>query len=281
LPLVTCCNNRILVFIFGKIVPRRQLSCFGSSFKNIEIYQATTQSGTLAFLKPGPPLGTGGMGGMGGGPMGGAGPPPAVMQFIDDDLLWCPDNDGKMVDLSNCLESGTDLGELSNSDLSTLVPSLDEEQEDLFKQLAETSFELEQFFDFNDGEKEENNNNIIGTVGKNQATVALLQELQRNSASGRKFTIAAANPLLAEKLAAPAGAVPASPNCDTSSPFPVPICQIKTDPDSRQGRPRIRRLLVVKDDLQKLGWRRGIGEYREAWWTVMEAPKAHIGHKSF
>ncbi len=26
------------------------------------------------------------------------------MPFIDDDLLWCPDNDGKMVDLS-CLVS--------------------------------------------------------------------------------------------------------------------------------------------------------------------------------
>ncbi|CAG2065049.1 unnamed protein product, partial [Timema podura] len=28
---------------------------------------------------------------------------PVVMPFIDDDLLWCPDNDGKMVDLSQCL----------------------------------------------------------------------------------------------------------------------------------------------------------------------------------
>jgi hypothetical protein len=26
----------------------------------------------------------------------------SIMPFIDDDLLWCPDNDGKMVDLS-CL----------------------------------------------------------------------------------------------------------------------------------------------------------------------------------
>lgn len=29
----------------------------------------------------------------------------ASMPFIDDDLLWCPDNDGKMVDLSQCLVS--------------------------------------------------------------------------------------------------------------------------------------------------------------------------------
>lgn len=27
------------------------------------------------------------------------------MPFIDDDLLWCPDNDGKMVDLTQCLAS--------------------------------------------------------------------------------------------------------------------------------------------------------------------------------
>lgn len=26
------------------------------------------------------------------------------MPFIDDDLLWCPDNDGKMVDLNQCLQ---------------------------------------------------------------------------------------------------------------------------------------------------------------------------------
>lgn len=26
------------------------------------------------------------------------------MPFIDDELLWCPDNDGKMVDLTECLQ---------------------------------------------------------------------------------------------------------------------------------------------------------------------------------
>lgn len=45
--------------------------------------------------------------------------------------------------------------------------------------------------------QEENNNSLVGTAGKNPATVALLQEIQRNSAQGRKFNIAAANPLLA------------------------------------------------------------------------------------
>lgn len=154
------------------------------------------------------------------------------MPFIDDDLLWCPDNDGKMVDLSQCLENGGGLGELSHSDLTGLVSGLDEE-EDIFKQLADSSFELEQFFDFNE-EKEENNNSLVGTASKNPATVALLQEIQRNSAQGRKFNIAAANPLLAEKLATPASVVPGSPTASCEAPvFPAPLRQIKTEPDTR------------------------------------------------
>lgn len=27
-----------------------------------------------------------------------------AMPFIDDTLLWCPDNDGRMVDISACLQ---------------------------------------------------------------------------------------------------------------------------------------------------------------------------------
>lgn len=46
-------------------------------------------------------------------------------------------------------ENGGGLGELSHSDLTGLVSGLDEE-EDIFKQLADSSFELEQFFDFNE-----------------------------------------------------------------------------------------------------------------------------------
>jgi hypothetical protein len=37
-----------------------------------------------------------------------AGPAFCNMPFIDDDLLWCPDNDGKMVDLTQCLASHLD-----------------------------------------------------------------------------------------------------------------------------------------------------------------------------
>lgn len=41
------------------------------------------------------------------------------------------------------------MGELSHSDLSGLETGLEqEEDEDIFKQLSDTSFELEQFFDF-------------------------------------------------------------------------------------------------------------------------------------
>uniref|UniRef100_A0A1B6D0X6 Uncharacterized protein n=1 Tax=Clastoptera arizonana TaxID=38151 RepID=A0A1B6D0X6_9HEMI len=158
------------------------------------------------------------------------------MPFIDDDLLWCPDNfgDGKMVDLSQCLENTGGLGELSHSDLTGLVSGLDdEEEEDIFKQLDASSFEID-FFDFNE-EKEENNNSlVVGPTVKNPAAVALLQEIQRSSAKVSKLNIAAANPLLAEKLATPASVVPGSPTatCD-SSVFPPPLRQIKTEPDTR------------------------------------------------
>lgn len=45
--------------------------------------------------------------------------------------------------------SGGSLGELSSNDLSGLDTHLDE-TEDIFNQLADPSFELEQFFDFTD-----------------------------------------------------------------------------------------------------------------------------------
>ncbi|XP_073994187.1 ecdysone-induced protein E74 isoform X2 [Rhodnius prolixus] len=144
------------------------------------------------------------------------------MPFIDDDLLWCPDSDNKMVDLSQCLDSGGGLGELTQTDLSGLVGTIDEE-EDIFK-----NFEFEQFFDFNE-EREENNNSLVGGSSKNQA-VALLQELQRSQANSRKFNIAAANPLLAEKLSAP-GPVSGSNTGVGSSTESFP--RIKTEPDSR------------------------------------------------
>ncbi|XP_021942781.1 ecdysone-induced protein 74EF isoform X2 [Zootermopsis nevadensis] len=178
------------------------------------------------------------------------------MPFIDDDLLWCPDNDGKMVDLTQCLEAasgaqqqqhtgGPGLGELSQSDLTGLVSSLDEDtEEDLFKQLGESTFELDNFFtDFED--KEENNNNVVSPGGGGGAasnvvtssTAPVKSAISLQDSRTKKFTIAAANPLLAEKLAAPPplASSAATPAAVTTPPFNGGRTTIKTEclaPDS-------------------------------------------------
>jgi hypothetical protein len=77
----------------------------------------------------------------------------AAMPFIDDDLLWCPDNDGRMVDLSTCLENATNAtngqagGEMASGscDLSALDP-LCNDSDELLRQLTENTFELDNFF---------------------------------------------------------------------------------------------------------------------------------------
>ncbi|PNF23933.1 hypothetical protein B7P43_G12410 [Cryptotermes secundus] len=184
------------------------------------------------------------------------------MPFIDDDLLWCPDNDGKMVDLTQCLEAASGaqqqqqqhtgssgLGELSQSDLTGLVSSLDEDaEEDLFKQLGESTFELDNFFtDFED--KEENNNNVVSQGGGGgtasdivtSSTTPVKSATSLLDSRAKKFTIAAANPLLAEKLAAPpplASSAP-TPAAITTTPFNTGRVTIKTEclaPDSSKGR---------------------------------------------
>ncbi|XP_022240819.1 ecdysone-induced protein 74EF-like isoform X2 [Limulus polyphemus] len=75
------------------------------------------------------------------------------MPYVDDDLLWCPDADGKMVDLS-CLDSGPNiivqqqsdvLQELSHTDLHVLVPELEEEEE-IMRQFSASDFELDGIF---------------------------------------------------------------------------------------------------------------------------------------
>ncbi|XP_068202341.1 ecdysone-induced protein 74EF isoform X1 [Palaemon carinicauda] len=105
------------------------------------------------------------------------------MPFIDDDLLWCPDNDGKMVDLS-CLDPGGgsgvcnsatpggnsnemtpmgmgvigglassnptsapecgDLAELSQADLKGLVGEIAEDE--IFPNISDPNFELDNIF---------------------------------------------------------------------------------------------------------------------------------------
>ncbi|XP_064481286.1 ecdysone-induced protein 74EF-like isoform X2 [Ornithodoros turicata] len=78
------------------------------------------------------------------------------MPFIEDDLLWCPNTDGKMVDLS-CLDSGPNvlleapqgggnndvLAELSQQDLQGLAA---DEEAELLRQLADPTFEIEAIF---------------------------------------------------------------------------------------------------------------------------------------
>lgn len=65
------------------------------------------------------------------------------MPFIDDELLWCPDADGRMVDMS----AGGPGQEMTNNacDLSELDP-LCNDSDDILRQLAEHPFELDSFF---------------------------------------------------------------------------------------------------------------------------------------
>ncbi|XP_068082850.1 ecdysone-induced protein 74EF isoform X2 [Anabrus simplex] len=157
------------------------------------------------------------------------------MPFIDDDLLWCPDNDGKMVDLSQCLEAAGSqqeaegslrLGELTESDLNGLVSGIDvDEDEDIFKRLGgDSTFELDNIFDAFE-EKEENNNNVVSSNGGASGGGVTSSSALSKSAT-RKFNIAAANPLLAEKLAAPPPVVSScssSNSCSTTTITTTPV----------------------------------------------------------
>ncbi|CAH1134499.1 unnamed protein product [Ceutorhynchus assimilis] len=158
-----------------------------------------------------------------------------AMPFIDNDLLWSSDHDGKMVDLSSCLQdasvaigtqspatsastsSSAALGELSQSDLTNLVPAMaddnghedahmeDSETDDIFKHLSDTTaIEIENILsEFNNTPyiKQEENNNTISTDQCSNPDSP--QRSPSIAELGRKFTIAAANPILAEKLATP------------------------------------------------------------------------------
>ncbi|XP_058795868.1 ecdysone-induced protein 74EF-like isoform X2 [Phymastichus coffea] len=140
------------------------------------------------------------------------------MPFIDDELLWCPDNDGKMVDLTQCLqESNTDQPvEFSSMELNSLedtptVLNLPIENQG-------TSSHV------NDTNSTTNNTNVSNAVENTEEPFdtldTFLRELQADLASAnqnqvsptstsvnnfkrQRCNIAAANPLLAEKLATP------------------------------------------------------------------------------
>ncbi|XP_055528905.1 ecdysone-induced protein 74EF-like [Wyeomyia smithii] len=90
------------------------------------------------------------------------------MPFIDDDLLWCPENDGRMVDLQSCLQEPNGSNQQSDTggngcDLNNLEETLCNDSDELLRQLTENTFELEQFFqDFpvTEIKVEENNNDL-------------------------------------------------------------------------------------------------------------------------
>ncbi|XP_022244684.1 uncharacterized protein LOC111086377, partial [Limulus polyphemus] len=76
------------------------------------------------------------------------------MPFVDDELFWCADVDGKIVDLS-CLDSGPnvivqqqpeDFQVLPNTDHPAMVHGLEDEQEELLRQLSEPGLELDNLF---------------------------------------------------------------------------------------------------------------------------------------
>ncbi|GAB0100174.1 ecdysone-induced protein 74EF [Sergentomyia squamirostris] len=93
-----------------------------------------------------------------------------AMPFIEDELLWCPDNDGRMVDISACLQDAVTASTTNQNqeiaggscDLSSLDP-LCNDSDEILRQLAENPFELDSFFsDFSNVEvkQEENNNDL-------------------------------------------------------------------------------------------------------------------------
>ncbi|XP_050437594.1 ecdysone-induced protein 74EF-like [Adelges cooleyi] len=171
------------------------------------------------------------------------------MPFMDDVLLWCPEAETKIEDFTECLGNEVSgLGELLQSDISTeLDRALDSHgpgghngnvvgtgggDDDIIKQLSDSSAFLEQFFDFvNSDIKEENNNNVVTTGNKNHAAVALLQELHRTNA-GKKFNITSANPLLAEKLLNPVSQLNPSLNQNSTDMYMNQNKYIKTEPMS-------------------------------------------------
>ncbi|XP_012176124.2 ecdysone-induced protein 74EF isoform X4 [Bombus affinis] len=142
------------------------------------------------------------------------------MPFIDDELLWCPDNDGKMVDLTQCLqESSTGQSvEFSPMELSALVgtpaaPNMPAEESE-----GMAGVTGEEPFDTLDTFLRELQADLAEASQPTSTTTSVTPSCRR-----QRYNIAAANPLLAEKLAAPSSQ--ASP---TSIPYAT-RAEIKTE----------------------------------------------------
>ncbi|XP_029037254.1 ecdysone-induced protein 74EF isoform X1 [Osmia bicornis bicornis] len=126
------------------------------------------------------------------------------MPFIDDELLWCPDNDGKMVDLTQCLqESSTGQSvEFSPMELSALVgtqaaPNMPAEEGE-----GMAGVTGEEPFDTLDTFLRELQADLAEASQPTSTTTSVTASCRR-----QRYNIAAANPLLAEKLAAPSSQV--------------------------------------------------------------------------
>ncbi|XP_006558439.1 ecdysteroid-regulated gene E74 isoform X3 [Apis mellifera] len=142
------------------------------------------------------------------------------MPFIDDELLWCPDNDGKMVDLTQCLqESSTGQSvEFSPMELNALVgtpaaPNMPAEEGE-----GMAGVTGEEPFDTLDTFLRELQADLAEASQPTSTTTSVTPSCRR-----QRYNIAAANPLLAEKLAAPSSQ--ASP---TSIPYAT-RAEIKTE----------------------------------------------------
>ncbi|XP_037904220.1 ecdysone-induced protein 74EF isoform X5 [Hermetia illucens] len=123
------------------------------------------------------------------------------MPFIDDALLWCPENDGRMVDISTCLQDAVTAGASTNQnqdvaggscELNPLDPLCNDASDDIFRQLTENSFELDSFlsdFTATEVKQEENNNSLNNSQpsinSNNQNFLAAQQQLhhQQNANS--------------------------------------------------------------------------------------------------
>ncbi|XP_057326972.1 ecdysone-induced protein 74EF isoform X1 [Microplitis mediator] len=134
------------------------------------------------------------------------------MPFIDDELLWCPDNDGKMVDLTQCLQennaaqsvefSAMELSAFVGAPTASSVPSEDGEG---VSSVSEEPFDtLDTFLRELQADLAEASQPTSTTTPLSTITPCRRQ----------RYNIAAANPLLAEKLAAPS--IQVSPVSSTS-----------------------------------------------------------------
>ncbi|XP_063972721.1 ecdysone-induced protein 74EF isoform X1 [Diachasmimorpha longicaudata] len=122
------------------------------------------------------------------------------MPFIDDELLWCPDNDGKMVDLTQCLqESSTGQSvEFSTMELNALVGAPAAPTHVPSEETEGMSGVNEEPFDPLDTFLRELQADLAEASQPTSTTTSTVNSYRR-----QRYNIAAANPLLAEKLAAP------------------------------------------------------------------------------